>query len=434
MTKLLVMLFLMPSILFISPESASAGLSDSIGADLPGIQRVAIANYNNPWYSWGVDSGFVMPDYADETTSTYDAPYDTTTPKPSRPTPKPTMIVDPPRTRPPEDSTAYNLTDAGYYQTPDGWQYTLNADGYATIVGYTDISATSIALPDSIDGHTVIAIGSFAFTSEDGLSPFQDFVSVVIPDTVREIGRGAFCGCVLSEIRLSSNIVSIEPLVFAQCINLKKITIPPGVRTIGNKAFCNCDSLTELNIPDGVVMIGNEAFGACDQLKTVTIPDSMQVIDTNAFQHCGNLQTILFPAGEICISSNVFLKSDNVTMHVFQNSAAHQYAVANGIPFQLIENQAAPDEENKTTIFYMKPKGKGISFTRSGGFAAYHDTDMGFDDNNLSSVWIGSEYVTVILYELTEYGGQCLVLQGAGLHDLGDYDFDNLCSSYEITE
>jgi hypothetical protein len=82
----------------------------------------------------------------------------------------------------------------------------------------------------------------------------------------------------------------------------------------------------------------------------------------------------------------------------------------------------------------MKPNGKGVSLTRNTGFTAYASTDMGFDDNNLSSVWVSAENVTVKLYELSEYGGQCIVLEGKGLINLSDYDFDNLCSSYAITK
>lgn len=415
-------------------ESASAELNNSVPAELSGSRKIVTANSDDPWYSWGVDSGLVMPDYSSGTTSTYDDPYNTATPKPSRPTPKPTMIVDPPRTRPPEDNTLYNLTGADYYQTPDGWQYTLDADGNATIVGYADKNAVTLVLPDSIEGHRVIAIGQFAFTRVDGASPFRNLVSVVIPDTVLEIGYCAFYGCVFSDIRLSDNIVSIGSWAFAQCRYLKRVAIPAGVKTISYRAFYECDSLTEMTIPDSVVNIDTEAFDHCDQLKTVTISENAQVIGTWAFGNCENLQTIIVPAGDIIIANDASNGCDKLTMRVYKNSMAHQYAVAKGIPFQLIENQASPDQGNETIIFYMKPNGKGVSLTRNTGFTAYASTDMGFDDNNLSSVWVSAENVTVKLYELSEYGGQCIVLEGKGLINLSDYDFDNLCSSYAITK
>ena len=69
--------------------------------------------------------------------------------------------------------------------------------------------------------------------------------NVVIPDGVKEIGWGAFCGCT----------------------SLKSITIPNSVTSIGDGAFCGCTSLTSITIPNSVTRIGTGVFKDCISLK-----------------------------------------------------------------------------------------------------------------------------------------------------------------------
>lgn len=45
--------------------------------------------------------------------------------------------------------------------------------------------------------------------------------------------------------------------------NIKKIVIPEGVTSIGDRAFMNCSGLTLIEIPNSVTCIGNSAFSNC---------------------------------------------------------------------------------------------------------------------------------------------------------------------------
>lgn len=288
--------------------------------------------------------------------STYDSPssVDTASPtdKPTQNTPKPHYIVDAPVTRPPNDNPAI-VIDAGlYYQTPDGWQYVLDAQGNAIIVGYADKYAVSIVLPEFILGfddknHTVTAIGEYAFSSIDGVSPFPNLTSVVIPDTVVYIDKAAFYNCKqLNEVTLSNNLDRIYYGAFLGCNKLKKINIPDSVKDIEPFAFFDCDRLTEITLPDSVRSIETDTFGSCDQLKTVIIPESVVVIQADAFRNCGQLEIVTLPAGDMIIDKDAFRGCDSVTLRVIKNSTAHQYAVNNNIAFKLIENQTASDQQD----------------------------------------------------------------------------------------
>ena len=88
--------------------------------------------------------------------------------------------------------------------------------------------------------------------------------SLVIPDSVTNIGDYAFWGCK----------------------SLKSLVLPDGVTSIGDYAFDGCCSLRCVVISDGVTRIGNYAFWGCKSLKSLVIPDSVTHIGNGAFYYC----------------------------------------------------------------------------------------------------------------------------------------------------
>lgn len=91
-----------------------------------------------------------------------------------------------------------------------------------------------------------------AFTIENGvLEDFLDdsLTTVVIPNSVTEIGHDAFLNC--------GTVVSV--------------VIPDSVTTIIEDAFFHCASLHTLGIPASVTEIGNHAFDDCPKLTSVTV-------------------------------------------------------------------------------------------------------------------------------------------------------------------
>ena len=110
--------------------------------------------------------------------------------------------------------------------------------------------------------------------------------SVVIPDSVAQIGDHAF----------------------SVCKDLSQVTIGKGVRSIGPSAFFSCYSLTEIIIPDNVAEIGNDAFADCYDLAAVKIGRGMKYIGKNAFENCDRL-TVYCPRGsytvEYCMDNDL---------------------------------------------------------------------------------------------------------------------------------
>ncbi len=73
-------------------------------------------------------------------------------------------------------------------------------------------------------------------------------------------------------------VTHIERYAFFGSSNLKSITIPDSVISIGEWAFKECTGLTAITIPDSVISIGDWAFEECTSLASITIPDSVTSI------------------------------------------------------------------------------------------------------------------------------------------------------------
>ena len=73
--------------------------------------------------------------------------------------------------------------------------------------------------------------------------------TIVIPDRVTEIDRGAFSGCMsLTSIKIPNSVTCIWKNAFSGCTELTSIEIPTSVTLFGADAFCDCTNLIELHL------------------------------------------------------------------------------------------------------------------------------------------------------------------------------------------
>lgn len=184
--------------------------------------------------------------------------------------------------------------------TYENLSYTI-ANGEITITD-CDESATSVIIPEQIDGIPVTIIGDQAFWSCVKLT------SITIPSSVVSIGDHAFLNCVkLTSIIIPSSVVSIGDKAFENCVGLISINISDGVTTIGDEVFYNCRNLTNISIPNSVTSIGRYAFWNCESLTDITIPDQMTSIESGTFYDCTGLANITIPRSVTHIGNSAFL-------------------------------------------------------------------------------------------------------------------------------
>ena len=173
-------------------------------------------------------------------------------------------------------------------QTALSYELNEQKDGY--IVSSCGSSATSVEIPDEINGLPVVGIKGGAFENRSNLT------SVTIGNNVTSIGSWAFSGCSgLTSITIPDRVTSIDSYAFSGCSGLTSITIPDSVTSIGYEAFSGCSGLTSVTIPDSVTSIDSYAFYGCSGLTSVTIPDSVTSIGSCAFSGCSGLTGMTIP-------------------------------------------------------------------------------------------------------------------------------------------
>ena len=172
-----------------------------------------------------------------------------------------------------------------------------------------------LGCPATLIPESVMRIGSFSFGDEsdramsinipEGIKEIDErafynclsLESIIIPDSVEKIGNEAFGRCQhLKEVRLSIGIMEIAKDLFADCIRLEDIEIPISVSKIGISAFYNC-SLQEMTIPNGVKNIGDYAFNGCNNLVSIKFLSRIDSIGEGVFQRCNKLANIYIPVG-----------------------------------------------------------------------------------------------------------------------------------------
>ena len=122
------------------------------------------------------------------------------------------------------------------------------------------------------------------------------FTSILIPDTVTEIGRRAFWMCgKLTSVVVPDTVTQMGDGIFEGCVSLQELTLPRGLKTIHYKMMFLCYALTSITIPESVERIEDQAFEDCISLEAVTIPAACASIGQRAFAGCKALAILHLP-------------------------------------------------------------------------------------------------------------------------------------------
>ena len=239
----------------------------------------------------------------------------------------------------------YALPDGSgnlYYNAETGW-----------ITG-ADETVKNVLIPAKIDGVTIVGIDPYVFANRSDYWGYVNdnttLTSVSIPNTMEEIGENAFKQCTaLSTLRFApgSKLKTIGEYAFQGCSSITSLTIPDGLKNIGDGAFCGLKNLKYLTmsgevggsgwidwwsidtltltgtyvmgrapadkdgyiwydtlpgrnarkviLSEGITSIDDYAFNRCQNLEQLVLPTSLQTIGAHAFEFCENLTDITIP-------------------------------------------------------------------------------------------------------------------------------------------
>lgn len=205
-----------------------------------------------------------------------------------------------------------------------GLEYALNEDSTAyVVVGAGQGSGDTLIIPEVYNGLSVVAIGDSAF------SGVKFFTSVTIPQSVKRIGRYAFCDTALISVTIPQSVSYLGSAAFSDCQALESVTISSAIESFSSSIF-DGSALTEAQIhasvaeclpktikrvtvtggdgisddafrdsdvqsvtlSEGLTYVGNFAFCGCTALTDVVLPASVQSIGEGAFSGCTVLTNV----------------------------------------------------------------------------------------------------------------------------------------------
>ncbi len=129
--------------------------------------------------------------------------------------------------------------------------------------------------------------------------------------------------------------------------SITTVVIGAGVTKLTTNAFYNCTKLATVTFEEGskLTAIGGAVFKNCTALREITLPDGLLSISGNAFRFCNNLYVYL-PESVTSIDAAAFSSTTDVTLYVYENSYAYQWAVSNGMGYTIVD----ADDEDDTTV------------------------------------------------------------------------------------
>lgn len=149
--------------------------------------------------------------------------------------------------------------------------FQINYDeGSYSVMGYQG-NEEHVLIPPEYGGKPVTILFDKLFAGH------SEIKSVVIPDTVTDLGEFLFDGCMdLHHLTLPSGLVYLWGYTFARC-GIEEIILPDTLKRIPPYAFKECKNLKRVVCGTGLKKIDAWAFGGCNQLKELVNAKGVEV-------------------------------------------------------------------------------------------------------------------------------------------------------------
>lgn len=212
-----------------------------------------------------------------------------------------------------------------------GLEFHPLSDGTYGVSAGDALYLEEIVIPAKHKGKAVTQIVSEAFKGADNLK------KITIPDTITSVGKDAFLDCKELDDVYTSNLeawlkitykngnghpnVNGELHILDEKGNeLTEIVIPDSITKIDDYMFANCKSLTSVTFSENgnLTKIGVCAFKNCKKLKSITFPDSVTSIGAYAFEGSG-LESITVTNGVTSIYGGEFIGCTELTSVIIQD-------------------------------------------------------------------------------------------------------------------
>lgn len=200
----------------------------------------------------------------------------------------------------PSGKNAVLVENNGYVE--DEFDFDASTGTITSYNGY----ATYLAIPETIGGAPVKAIGPEAFARHSYLAFLE------LPEGLESIGDSAFYNCeTLGRVRFPSTLKTIGSNAFYNAYKSSVLELT-SVESIGDYAFYFAGLKGSLELPEGLKSIGENAFEACANMgANLYLPSTLESIGSNAFKGDYNIQYIVLESPTApMLGENVFAGCD----------------------------------------------------------------------------------------------------------------------------
>lgn len=185
---------------------------------------------------------------------------------------------------------------ANWANEDDGVPYTYVTleDGTIEIRSYTG-KRKYITIPEMIENKKVTSIGAFAFQNQSRIR------QITLPSGLKHIGQNAFSGCYnLLSITLPKSVETIEAGAFQNAVRLSNVYIPidSNLSSIGNFAFAH-SGLRTIDLPQSLNEISGSVFYGTTSMVNINVSrdNAKYVSDNGILFNKTKSKLIVYPAG-----------------------------------------------------------------------------------------------------------------------------------------
>ena len=229
----------------------------------------------------------------------------------------------------------YGAAYAGAVQLPDTVtemdDYAFNGSG---IRAFSYVPAEALTAGDYICSDCTaletVSLGGRAYTFGDYCFEHCGLQTFTAEDTVLTLGSDCFKALEQLKTLTFSGELMTGDSCFRQCTALSGLTLNGSMLALGDHSFQNT-GIRELDLSDCTGTIGAECFADCAELRHVTIGEGITSLGAYAFSGCPLLRTAELPAALTDFAEGCFADCPELTVIAPADSAAYRFAEKNGI-------------------------------------------------------------------------------------------------------
>lgn len=197
------------------------------------------------------------------------------------------------------------------------YTYYKVSDTEICICAFSDTEARKVAVPETIDGMTVVGINSLG---GGRVFNVNNATEITLPSTLRTIGYYAISNSKAKNVTLPAGLKEIGEHGL-HLNGVQNLTLPEGLESIGSYGIDLSYRAKKLVIPNSVTTLAPNAFAYTSGLQTVELPAGLTELPAELFKGFNRLTSISIPAGVTEIKESTFNGCSRLTKVVFQGTA-----------------------------------------------------------------------------------------------------------------